>query len=412
MQVVHPNCAGIDVHKRDLKVCAVHRDAAGQRIEQVRTFGTMTQQLEALRAWLRECGISVVAIESTGVYWKPVFNLLEADVQVMLVNPAHCKQVPGRKTDVKDCQWLAQLLEHGLLKGSFIPPQAIRDLRDLTRYRRRLIQQRAREVNRVQKVLETANIKLASVATDVMGKSGRAILAALLEGVQDTERLAKLARGRLRAKKGELEQALQGLFRPHHARLLTYILAHIDFLDEQIDECTRDIEALCRPFETELARLDTITGVDRRAAEELIAEVGVDMAVFASHQHLGSWAKMCPGNNESGGKRFSGRTGSGNCWLRSILVQCAHAAGHTKQTYLGVQYRRFAGRKGKRRAAVVVGHSILDAVYFILRDGVEYRELGAQHFDQLNKDRLIRYHVRRLESLGLKVNVQELAKSA
>lgn len=264
----------------------------------------------------------------------------------------------------------------------------------------------------MQKVLETANIKLASVATDVMGKSGRAILAALLAGVQDTQRLAELARGRLRTKKGELEQALAGLFRPHHARLLTHILAHIDFLEEQIGECTRDIEGLCRPFEAELARLDTIPGVDRRAAEELIAEIGVDMRVFPSPKHLGSWAKMCPGNNESGGKRYSGRTGRGNHWLRSILVQCGHAAGHTKATYLGTQYRRVAGRKGKRRAAVVVGHSLLNAVYFILRDGVEYRELGAQHFDQLHKGRLIHYHVRRLESLGLKVNVQELAQPA
>jgi transposase len=412
MEVINPTCAGIDVHKKDVKVCLVWRDEQGRRQQQVRTFGTMTQELLALHDWLQDRGCPVVAMESTGVYWKPVFNLLEGDIQVMLVNPAHFKQVPCRKTDVKDCQWLAQLLEHGLLKGSFIPPVAIRDLRDLTRYRRKLVQARAQEVNRVQKILEDANLKLGSVATDVMGVSGRAMLAALLSGVEDPHVLAELAKGRLRRKKAELQAALQGRFRPHHAQLLSQMLAHIDFLDEQIAELEAEIEGLCRPFEEVIARLDTIPGVDRRAAQDLTAEIGVEMSVFPSHKHLCSWAGISPGNNESAGKRKSGRTKKGNHWLRAMLVECGHAAGRSLGTYLGAQYRRFAARKGKKRAAVVVGHSILEAAYFIIRDQVTYQELGADYLDQLNKDRLIRYHVRRLQRLGFNVDIQQLAPAA
>lgn len=409
MQVIHPTCAGIDVHKRDVKVCLVTRDASGQRRQEVRTYRTMTKDLLAMRDWLQDHGCRVVALESTGVYWKPLFNLLEGDFEVLLVNPGHIKQVPGRKTDVKDCEWIAELLEHGLLNGSFIPPIEIRDLRDLTRYRRKLVEMRASEVNRLQKILETANIKLASVASDVMGVSGRAILNALLSGERNPERLAELSRGRLRQKKDELTAALEGRFRPHHAQLLTCILAHIEFLDESITECETQIEALCRPFAEEIERLDSMTGMDKRAAQDLIAEIGVDMHPFLSHKHLCSWAHVCPGNNESAGKRKSGRIGEGNKWLRAILIECAHAAGRTKDTYLSSQYARFAWRKGKKYAAVVVAHSILEAAYFILRDKVPYHDLGPHYLDEINKAHIIRYNIRRLESLGLHFQVQELA---
>lgn len=412
MHVVNPNCAGIDVHKRDVKVCLITRDAQGHRRQEVRTYATTTVHLLEMHDWLQANGCTVVAMESTGVYWKPVFNLLEGNLKVLLVNPTHIKQVPGRKTDVRDCEWIAELLEHGLLQASLIPPVEIRDLRDLTRYRRKLVEARAAEVNRLQKILEQANIKLASVATDVMGVSGRAILNALIGGDKDPEQMAELSKGRLRQKKAELAVALEGRFRPHHTRLLGRLLAHIDFLDESITECEEEIEQMCRPFAEVIKRLDEITGVNRRAAQDMIAETGVEMSHFPSHKHLCSWTGISPGNNESGGKRKSGRTKQGNKWLKAILVECAQAAGHSKGTYLGAQFRRFVSRKGKKRAAVVVAHSILEAAYFIIRDGVRYRELGASYFDELKKDHLIRYHVRRLESLGLKVELSGLLAAA
>jgi transposase len=343
MQVVHSVCAGMDVHKKDVKVCLVSRDQQGKRQEEVRTFSTMTGELLKLRDWLQDHGCKVVAMESTGVYWKPIFNLLEGDFEVMLVNPTHIKQVPGRKTDVKDCQWLAQLLEHGLVKGSFIPPVEIRDLRDLTRYRRQLVNEKSAEVNRLQKLLENANIKLASVASDIMGVSGRAIMKAMLSGVSDPERLAELSKGRLRNKKEQLQAALEGRFRPHHARLLSRMLAHIDFLEESIAECEAEIEVMCAPFAEEIGHLDTVTGIDKRSAQDIIAEIGVDMSHFPSHKHFCSWAKLCPGNNESGGKRKSSKTGKGNKWLRATLVECAQAAGRSKNTYLVLLQGRIDG---------------------------------------------------------------------
>lgn len=407
MQVVYPVCAGIDVHKKDVKVCLIWRDTQGQRQEEVRTFKTMTSGLEEMIKWFKTVSCPIVAIESTGSYWKPVFNLLEGDTEVMLVNPSQLKPVRGCKTDPKDARWLGQLLEHGLVRGSFIPPQAIRDLRDMTRYRRRLIQERSSEVSRLQKILEDANIKLGSVATDVMGVSGRMMLEALIAGTQTPEQMAELSKGRLRNKRDQLAEALRGRFRPHHAMLLSRMLEHIDFLDEAIADCEAMIEELLRPFEEEIKDLVTVTGVDQRAAQEILAEVGADMSVFPSHKHLCSWAAVCPGNNESGGKYKSGRTRKGNKWLRSILVQCAHAAGHSRQTYLGAQYGRLAARKGKQRAAVAVAHSILTAVYFILRDKCAYKELGPAHFDQINRDHIIRHYRSRLESLGLTVEISE-----
>ena len=412
MRVVHPVCAGMDVHKGDVKVCLVWRDGAGERSEEVRTFSTMTRPLLSMREWLESYGCKVVVIESTGNYWKPIFNLLDGDFEVMLVNPGHLKYVEGFKTDPKDARWLAGLLEYGLLRGSFIPPREIRDLRDMTRYRRRLIEERTAEVNRVQKILEDANIKLACVATDIFGVSGRAILDALLEGKMTAEEMAELSKGRLRNKREELAESLVGRFRPHHALLLSRMLEHIDFLDDAIDACDTVIDGMLRPFTLKIENMDTVPGIDVRAAQDIIAEIGVDMSVFPTHKHLCSWAAMCPGNHESGGKRKSGKTRKGNKWLRSILVQCAQAAGHARKTYLGAQFGRFAARKGNQRAAIAVGHSILEAIYFILRDDVPYQDLGPEYFDKINKDRIIRSYTKRLEALGLVVQVTEAPLAA
>jgi transposase len=413
LEVIHPVCAGIDVHKRDLKVCLVWRDPSGQRQEETRTYSTMVDDLERARDWLQTQSCRVVAIESTGVYWQPVFSVLEAaGLQVWLVNPTHIKQVQARKTDVKDAAWLAQLLEHGLLKRSFIPPQPIRDLRLVTRYRRKLIEAHTAEVNRVQKLLEQASLKLGNVVSDVQGVSAQAILRALLAGERDPQRLAALARGTLRRKQAELVRALQALpghWQPHHTALLAQLLAHLDYLDESIAQCDAQAEELCRPYVAQVQRLDTITGVGRRSAQDLLAELGVDMSVWPTHKHLSSWAHLCPGTNESAGKRKSARTGKGNKWVKAILVECAHAAGRTKQTYLGAQYRREVKGKGKKHAAIVVGHSILVAAYHMLRDEVDYRDLGVDHFDNLKKDRLIRYYARRLGELGIHVPRELLA---
>jgi len=372
----------------------------------------MTRPLMSMREWLESHNCKVIAIESTGSYWKPIFNLLEGDFEVMLVNPGHLKYVEGYKTDVKDARWLAELLEHGLLRGSFIPPREIRDLRDMTRYRRKLIEERSAEVNRVQKILEDANIKLGCVATDIFGVSGRAILKALLEGEMTPEEMAELSKGRLRNKREQLAESLVGRFRAHHALLLSRMLEHIDFLEGAIEDCDTVIEGMLRPFVSKIENMDTVPGIDVRAAQDIIAEVGMDMSVFPTHKHLCSWAAMCPGNRESGGKRKSGRTRKGNKWLRSILVQCAHAAGHSRKTYLGAQFGRFAARKGKQRAAIAVGHSILESIYFILRDDVPYQELGPEYFDKINKNHIIRHYKKRLEALGLVVEVSEAPVAA
>jgi transposase len=316
MDVKYERCCGIDVHKKTVVACVIVPGAQKGAVEkETQTYATMADDLGALAEWLQAKGVTH---ESTGVYWKPIFNLLEGQLTILLVNPAHIKQVPGRKTDVKDCQWIAELLEHGLLKGSFIPPLAIRDLRDLTRYRRQLVNTQSAEVNRLQKILEDANIKLASVATDVMGVSGRRILQALLAGNVDPEQLAELAKGRLRAKKVELQAALHGRLRPHHTRLLTHILTHLEFLEETLASCEAEVEELCRPLTEEIALLDTAPGVSIRTAQDLLAEIGVAMEHFPSARHLCSWAKLSPGNNESAGKRRSGQTGHGNkCYALS-----------------------------------------------------------------------------------------------
>jgi transposase len=406
MDTLYPRCAGIDVHKSNVVVCIRCCDRPGKVFEEVRTFSTMTSDLLALADWLAEHGVTHVAMESTGVYWKPVFNILEGGVHVILVNAEHIKQVPGRKTDVKDCQWIAQLLQHGLLKASFVPPQPIRELRDLTRQRTQLLQERAAAANRIQKVLEDANIKLASVATDVLGVSGRDMLEALIAGETGPEKLADLARRRLRGKIPALRQALQGRVTDHHRFLLRTHLDHVTHLDGLIGRLGARIEGVMAPFAEAVERLQTIPGVSQGVAETAVAEIGTKMEQFPSADHLASWAGMCSGNNESAGKRRSGRTTKGNRWLKRVLVQAAWAASHTKGTYLAAQYRRLAKRRGCKRALVAVGHTLLVIIYHVLKRGTTYAELGADFLERLEPERLTRQLVKRLEALGHKVTLE------
>lgn len=411
MDTLYPRCAGIDVHKGNVVVCVRCCDRPGKVFEEVRTFSTMTADLLALADWLASHGVTHVALESTGVYWKPVFNILEGGVAVILVNAEHIKQVPGRKTDVKDCQWIAQLLQHGLLKASFVPPQPVRELRDLTRQRTQLIQERSAAANRVQKVLEDANLKLASVATDVLGVSGRDMLEALIAGETDPVKLAELARKRLREKIPALQRALQGRVTEHHRFLLRLHLDHSTHLEELIGRLGARIEEALAPapFAEASERLQTIPGVSQRVAETVLAEIGTNLDQFPSAEHLASWAGMCAGNNESAGKRRSGRTTKGDRWLKRILVQAAWAASHTKGTYLAAQYRRLAKRRGCKRALVAVGHTLLVIMYHVLKRGTTYAELGPDFLDRLEPERLTRQLVKRLEALGHKVTLESAA---
>ena len=406
MQVVHERCCGIDIHKKSVVACVLITwpDRTVQR--RAATFGTMTADLLALHDWLAGQAVTHIAMESTGIYWRPVFNLLAGEGRtILLVNPQHMRAVPGRKTDVKDSEWLADLLRHGLLRASFIPPAPIRDLREVTRYRKTLVQQRADEVNRLQKLLESANVKLAAVATDVMGVSGRAMLAALLEGQEDPEALAELARGRLRAKLPELRRALEGRVRPHHRVLLAQLLAHIDFLEAAIAELQVEIERHLAPFDEAVALLQTIPGVGAVAAAAIVAEIGDDMGRFPSAKHLASWAGVCPGNKQSGGKRLSGKTTKGNVWLRATLGEVAWSIARAKGTYLHAQYHRLARRRGKHKAAMAVAHSVLVIIYHLLRDRRPYADLGPDHFDRLDTARVERHHIHRLEQLGYTVTL-------
>lgn len=409
MHVLHPRCCGLDIHKRTVVACVLLTAPDGTLQKQVQTFGTTTAALLALDDWLRDLAVTEITLESTGVYWRPIFNLLEDGRNVTLVNPRHMHAVPGRKTDVKDSEWLADLLRLGLLQPSFIPPQPIRELRELTRYRKTLVAERTDVVNRVQKVLETANIKLAAVVTDVMGKSGRAMLAALTEGVTDAAALADLARGKLRAKLPELRQALEGRVTAHHRFLLARLLEHIDFLEAAIASVQTELEQRMAPYQEAATRLQTIPGVGALAATAIVAEIGVDMSRFASAKHLASWAGLCPGNRESGGKRLSGKMRKGNVWLRAILSEVAWAITHTKENYLGTQYRRLARRLGPKRAVMAVAHSVLVIIYYLLRDGTTYTDLGADYFTELDKARLERQAVRRLEQLGYSVTLAPAA---
>ena len=406
VEVVYPRCCGVDVHKKTVVACLIVPGPQGRPVKEVRTFGTMTDELLALVDWVVTAGCTHVAMESTGSFWKPLYNLLEGVLEVLVVNAAHIKAVPGRKTDVRDCEWIADLLRHGLLHASFIPERPQRELRELTRYRASLVHERAAEVNRVQKVREGATIKLAAVATDIMGVSGRDMLAALIEGTADAATMAQFARGRMREKIPQLEQALAGTFGAHQRFLIAQQLAHIDFLDALIERISAQIAERVRPFEEEIALLDTITGIGRYTAEVVVAEIGVDLRRFPRADHLGSWAGVAPGNNESAGKRRSGKTRKGNPWLRRALVEAAHAAGRTKNTYLGAQYRRLVARKGKKRAAVAVAHSILTIVYHVLTDRQPYADLGGDYFDRRDQQAVQRRLVHRLEALGYTVSLQ------
>jgi transposase len=375
MEIIYPCCAGLDVHKKTIVACVRRLGPDGRADVQVQSFGATTVELLALGDWLAAHGVARVAMESTGVYWKPVWHLLEDRFELLLVNAQHIKQVPGRKTDVKDCQWIAELLQYGLLRASFVPPKPIRELRDLTRQRTQLVGERARAVNRVQKVLEDANIKLAGVAADVLGVSGRAMIRSLIVGRDDPSELAELARGRMRSKRPQLREALRGRVDEHHRFLLATLLDQIEALEGLIGRFDARIAAVAAPYEEAVQRMRTIPGVDRRAAEVLLAEVGPDMGQFPTAGHLCSWAGMCPGNNESAGKRRSGRTTPGSRWLRSALVQAAWAASHTKATRLGDVYRGWAKRLGRKRATMALGHKILVIVYELLSRQDDYHEL-------------------------------------
>lgn len=409
MDLVITRGAGLDVHKATVVATVRVPGPTGRRRMETVTFGTMTPDLIALRDWLQAYGVTHVALESTGVYWKPVYYVLEETFALQLINMRELKHVPGRKTDVKDSEWLAQLLEWGLLKPSFVPPPPIRELRDLTRYRVQQTRDRSQEVNRLQKVLEDAGVKLTSVLTDVMGASGRAMVEALVSGTTDPQVLADLARGQLRKKLPALRRALVGRFRPVHAFLLEQILAKIDYLDEAVERLTAEIDRRIAPFEPMLTALDTIPGINRIGAVSLVAETGGDMTRFPSAAHLCSWGGMCPGHDESAGKRRSGRTRKANSYLRTALVQAGSAAARKKHSSLQALYARVKSRRGHKRAVVAVGHQILEIAYYVMRDGVTYREFGADYFHRRDRDRTVRRHIKQLEALGYVVNIQPAA---
>jgi len=412
MEVLYACCCGLDVHKKSITACVLWAEGKGKTRKEKRRFGTFTRELLQLADWLRACGVTHVAMESTGVYWKPVWNILEGQFEVLLVNAQHIKAVPGRKSDQKDCEWIADLLQHGLLHGSFVPPKERRELRDLTRYRVSLAQEENRIANRVQKVLEDANLKLASVASDPLGVSGRAILTAILAGEEDTERLAEMSKGILRKKIPDLRLALEGRVTEHHRFLLQELLDHQEFLEKKMAEVEAEIGKRMRPFEAEVERLDTIPGVDRVTAWSLVAEVGVRMEQFPSAGHLASWAGLCPGSFESAGKRLSGRTRKGSASLRRCLCQVGSVVSHLRDNYLSAQYRRLAARRGGKRAVLAVAHTVLVMAYHILKRKQNYQELGADYFDRLNADAIRRSLVRRLERLGHRVTLEPIPQFA
>jgi transposase len=395
----------LDVHKASVTACVrVWKDRVLS--EEVAEFKTTVPGLLALRDWLEALGVRQVAMEATGVYWKPVWAVLEDSFELTLVNARHVKAVPGRKTDIKDAQWLCQLLEAGLLRASFVPPKPIRTLRNLTRYRKAQIQDRSREAARLHKMLEDAGIKLATVATDIMGKSGRDMIAALVSGTTDPVLLADLARGVLRKKIPALREALEGRFDTEHSLIVSQILAHIDFLDESIARLSDEIEQRIEPFARQRELLMSIPGVRQRTAEVLIAELGVDMTIFATPKHLASWAKMSPGNDQSAGKRRSGTTGKGNKWLRATLIEAALSAGKTKNSYLAAQYQRLRSRRGHNKAVTAVGHSILTAIWHMLQTGELYNDPGNDYFTRQNPDRATKRLIRQLEALGHNVTIE------
>jgi transposase len=405
VEVVHERCCGLDVHKASVTACVL----SSQRRE-TRMFGTMTDELLRLAAWLQEEQVTHVAMESTGVYWKPIHNILEGgQLELLVVNARHVKAVPGRKTDVKDAEWLADLLRHGLLRASFVPDRQQRELRELVRYRRVVIEQRGDVARRIQKVLEGANIKLGDVASDVLGVSGMAMLKALVAGQADPVALADLAKKGLKRKRPQLERALLGSVGEHQRYLLGRQLRQIEFLDNEIADLSQEIEARMRPFDPAIAQLDAIWGLGRRSAETILAEIGTDMSRFPSEKHISSWARICPGQDESAGKRRSGWTGKGNRWVKSALVEAAWSAVRNKNTYYAALYQRLGQRRGKKRAIVAVAHSLLVTIYFMLRDGTVFQDLGVNYFNQRDREHITRRSVRRLESLGYHVTLTESA---
>jgi transposase len=409
MDRIIERCAGLDVHKDSITACVRVPGGHGQRQQETRTFGTTTRSLLALRDWLAAGGVTVVAMESTGVYWKPVYYVLEDDFEPWLLNAHHLKAVPGRKTDIKDAEWICQLVEHGLVRASFVPPRDIRQLRDLTRYRKALIQERTREVQRLDKILQDAGVKLSSVASEVLGASGRAMLAGLVEGTHDPSVLADLAKGRLRKKLPQLREALEGRFRAHHALIVGELLAHIEYLEDAIERLCQEVERRIAPFAAEVALLDTIPGVDRRAAEVILAEIGPDMTRFPTARHLASWAGRCPGNAESAGKRGSGRMRKGSKWLAITLVESATSVARSKRTYLASQYARIKGRRGHKKAVGAVAHSILVIAYHVLQRQRPYSELGPDYLLRRNNaEAYTQRLVRQLERLGHKVSLEPL----
>ena len=412
MEAVYSRCAGLDVHKETVVACVLASDTGAKVKKEVVTFGTMTKDLFELSDWLTAHQVTHAAMESTGVYWKPIWNILEGSFELLLVNAQHIKAVPGRKTDVKDSEWLADLLRHGLLRGSFVPERPQRELRELTRYRTSLVRERAAEANRLAKVLEGANIKLGSVATDLLGASARQMLAGLIAGKEDLKALADLARGKMRDKLPRLQEALKGQFGPHQRFLVARQLEHIDYLDGVIVEISQEIEERLRPFDEDVVRLDTIPGVGREIAETIRAELGGNMDQFPTDKHAASWSGVAPGNNESAGKRKSGKTRRGNPTLKTALVVAANAAAHTKDTFLAAQYRRIKARAGHKKAIVAVAHSILIIAYHILKDKKPYEELGSTYYDQRDRAKVEARLVGRLERLGNKVTLESIKPAA
>jgi transposase len=405
MRVVHERCCGLDIHQRSITACLLTPEGRF-----LRTIGTTTAELRELTDWLVEERCTYVAMESTGIYWEPIFNIMEETrMTLMLVNARHIKAIPGRKTDVKDAEWIADLLQHGLLRGSFVPDREWRELRQAVHERRKLIEEHAGVMNRIMKALETGNVKLKSVISDVLGVSGRAMLEAIVRGETDPKVIAAEVKTHLKATHQEIEQAVEALLNEHHQFMLKMLLSHLDHLDGLIAAFDAEIEKRMQPYFGEIARLDGIPGVGVRGAQEIIAEIGVDMSRFPTASHLCSWAKMCPGLKESGGKRTKASIGDGNRYLRSALVEAAWAASHTKQSYLRSQYWRLKGRRGDKRAIVAVGHSILRTCYYLIRDGGTYKDLGPNYFDERAREQAVKSAVRRLQRLGYDVSIAEAA---